>query len=201
MAVRYLLIAVLAYLLGCCNGAIITSKVFLKEDVRSHGSGNAGLTNFQRSYGGWLTLVVIGVDVVKAVLACLLGRWLVGSDNAMMLGGMCVIIGHMFPAFFGFRGGKGILSGAAVAATMDWRILAIILAVFLIAVVATRYVSLGSVLAASVYPFGFLWRFWGDWATVAMAALVAAGAIFMHRANIVRLLQGTERKLSFHSKR
>ena len=72
---------------------------------------------------------------------------------------------------------------------------------FLIAVVLTRYVSLGSCLAAVVYPFGFLWRFWGDWVTVAMAAVVAAGAIFMHRANIARLVQGTERKLSFHSKR
>ena len=201
MAFRYLLVAVLAYLLGCCNGAIITSKLFFKEDVRSHGSGNAGLTNFQRSYGGWLTLVVIGVDVVKAVLACLLGRWLVGSTTAMMLGGLCVIVGHMFPVFFGFRGGKGILSGAAVAATMDWRILLMILVVFLIAVVLTRYVSLGSCLAAAVFPFGFLWRFWGDWVTVAMAAVVAAGAIFMHRANIARLVQGTERKLSFHSKR
>ena len=201
MALRYLLVAALAYLLGCCNGAILTSKVFLKEDVRTHGSGNAGLTNFQRSYGGWLTLVVIAVDVIKAVLACLLGRWLIGSDSAMMLGGLCVIVGHMFPIFFGFRGGKGILSGAAVAAIMDWRIFLMILVVFAIAVALTRYVSLGSCLAAAVFPFGFLWRFWGDWATVIMAALVAAGAIVMHRANIVRLVQGTERKLSFHSKR
>lgn len=201
MFIRYLVIAVAAYLLGCCNGAILTSKLFLHEDVRTHGSGNAGLTNFQRSYGGGLTLVVTAIDILKAVLACLLGRWLVGTSSAMMLGGLCVIVGHMFPVFFGFRGGKGILSGAAVALTMDWRIFLIIIVVFVIAVALTRYVSLGSVLAAAVYPFGFLWCFWGDWATVVMAFLVSAGAIVMHRANIGRLLRGNERKLSFHSKR
>ena len=201
MAVRYLIIAVLAYLLGCCNGAIITSKLFLKEDVRTHGSGNAGLTNFQRSYGGWLTLVVVAVDVLKAVLACLLGTWLVGTDSAMMLGGVCAMIGHMFPVFFGFRGGKGILTGAAVAVMVDWRVFLIILAVFVIAVALTRYVSLGSVLGAAVFSLGFLLLSWGDWATIVLAFLAGIGAIVMHRGNISRLIHGTERKLSFHSKR
>ena len=129
MVVRWIVIAVVSYLLGCCNGAIITSKLFLREDVRTHGSGNAGLTNFQRSYGGKLTMVVTAIDVLKAVLACLLGRWLVGNSDAMMLGGLCAMIGHMFPVFFGFRGGKGILTGAAVAAVIDWRVFLIILAV------------------------------------------------------------------------
>ncbi len=200
MFVRFLIIAVVGYLLGCCNGAILTSKLFLKEDVRSHGSGNAGLTNFLRSYGGALTFVVTAVDVLKAVLACLLGKWLVGTSAAMMLGGMAAVAGHMFPAFFRFKGGKGILTGATVALCLDWRIFLIVIAVFAVAVLATRYVSLGSVLAAVCYPFCFLWRFWGDWGTVVMAFAIAIAAICLHHANISRLVHGTERKLSFHKK-
>ena len=198
MVIRYLSVAVAGYLLGCCNGAIIISRVFLHEDVRKHGSGNAGLTNFLRSYGGWLTYAVTAVDILKAVLACLFGWLLIGTDAGRMLGGLCAVVGHMFPVFFRFKGGKGILSGASVALCMDWRIFLIVIAVFLVFVLLTRYVSLGSVLAAAVYPFAFLWRFWGDWATVAMAFLIAAGAIVLHHANISRLLHGTERKLSFH---
>ena len=194
----YLLAAVLGYLLGCLNGAILTSRLLLHEDVRSHGSGNAGLTNFLRTYGGWLSVLVTAVDLLKAVAACALARLLTGTDCGAMLGGVAAVAGHMFPVFFRFQGGKGILSGAAVALAMDWRVFLIILAVFLVCVVATRYVSLGSVAAAAVYPFGFLWRFWGDWITVALAFLLAIAAIARHHANIARLLSGTERKLSLH---
>ena len=197
------LTAAAGYLLGNLNGAILISKYILREDVRTHGSGNAGLTNFFRSYSGGLTLVVLAIDVIKAVAAALLGGWLLSRsmgdpELGRMLGGSFAVLGHMFPVFFQFRGGKGILSSAALAGVMDWRILAVILAVFLVAVIATRYVSLGSCLGAVAYVPAFAWRFPGRAEILLIAAVMAVAALFMHRKNIQRLLSGTESKLSFH---
>ena len=195
---------VIGYALGNLNGAILTSRLLLKEDVRTHGSGNAGLTNFFRSYGGARTLLVLAVDVGKTVAAALLGGWLLGrfglADLGKMVGGVSTVFGHMFPAVFQFRGGKGILCGATLAGVMDWRILAVLLAVFLVAVVLTRYVSLGSCLGALVYPPAFALCFPGDTAILLLALLVAAAALFMHRANLVRLFRGTESRLTFRKK-
>ena len=119
-----LLSAVAAYFCGCFNGAVIVSKYILRDDVRNHGSGNAGLTNFHRTFGGGLTFVVILCDVLKAVLAVLLGSWLfVGNP---MLGkyfaALFCLLGHMFPCMFHFKGGKGILSGGTIALMIDWRV-------------------------------------------------------------------------------
>lgn len=200
MAWRIIVCALVGYVLGCMNGAIVISRLTQHEDVREKGSGNAGLTNFLRNYGGAVTLLVMLLDVGKVVAACLLGK-LIWSDEpelAKMLAGVSAMAGHIFPVFFGFRGGKGILSGAAVAVMMDWRIFAILIAVFLIAFLLTRYVSLGSILGAASFPITFGIFFpdqpwlWG------MAAVIGALAIFMHRGNIQRLLKGTERKTYLH---
>ncbi len=127
MLVFWIVIAALAgYLLGGINGAIIISRLLAHEDVRKKGSGNAGLTNFQRNYGNKGSLLVILVDVAKTVVACLLGGALLGqfgmADTGRMLGGAACMVGHMFPLMFGFHGGKGVLCGAALAACMDWRV-------------------------------------------------------------------------------
>ena len=190
------------YLLGTLNGAILISKWLMHDDVRTHGSGNAGLTNFFRTYGGIVTLLVIGIDVAKCVLACLLGRWLLPEYGiqAVMAAGVAVIFGHSYPVFAGFRGGKGILCGAALAGCADWRVLAIILGVFLIAVILTRFVSLGSVLAATAFAVSFCCFYWGNWVVCILAVLAAAFVILRHRQNIARLIQGTESKLTFHKK-
>lgn len=197
-----ILLMVVGYLLGNLNGAILVSKLLLKEDVRNHGSGNAGLTNFFRSYGGSTTLLVLVIDVLKAVAAALLGGWLLRQFNCVelgkMLGGTFAVLGHMFPVFFQFRGGKGILSSAALAGVMDWRVLLVILAVFIIAVVATRYVSLGSCLGAIAFTPAFAWCFPGNWIIILIAAILSIAALFMHRKNIRRLISGTENKLTFH---
>ena len=122
---RILVIFLGAYLLGNLNGAVVISRLIAHEDVRSKGSGNAGLTNFTRNYGSASSIFVILIDVGKAVAACLLGGLLLKDyglyQEGVALGGLCVILGLDFPALLGFRGGKGILSGVTVALMMDWR--------------------------------------------------------------------------------
>ena len=199
-----ILVCVLAgYLLGNLNGSVCISAL-MHDDVRSHGSGNAGLTNFIRNYGAGQALLVILIDAGKAVVACLVGGMILGPHGywleGLTLGGLAVMLGHDFPALLGFRGGKGILSGLFVAVSVDWRIALIILAVFAVAYLTTNYVSLGSVLAAVAFGIGFL-ILHNDaalvmWGGVIMSALT----VFMHRSNIVRLLKGEERKTDLFKK-
>ena len=199
-----LLIALTAYLLGNLNGAICMSTLLEKDDVRNHGSGNAGMTNFLRSYGGWKTLLVIAIDMGKAVLACLVGRYMLnglgyGLEGAMV-GAVAVSLGHDFPALLGFRGGKGILCGFAVALVLDWRVALILLAVFFAVFALTRYVSLSSVLAAAAFCVAFCVFHWDNPLFAAGGVFLGLLAIWMHRPNIVRLLNGTESKFSIHKK-
>lgn len=155
---RIVCCAAAGYLLGSCNGAIVVSHTCMHDDIRKKGSGNAGLTNFLRNFGGWATLLVVLMDMGKVVLACLLGRWLLPGNPqlGMMIAGAMTELGHIFPVFYGFRGGKGILSSAALAIMMDWRIFVIGFSLFLIIVFATHYVSLGSILAATAYAVLFV---------------------------------------------
>ena len=199
-----LLTAVAGYFLGCFNGAIIISKYILKNDIRKHGSGNAGLTNFLRVFGGKLTFAVIACDVLKAVLGMAIGNsffGLGGGDPLMgrFIGGIFVLLGHIFPIMFGFKGGKGILSGGTVALLMDWRVGVTVLALFIVLVAATRFVSLGSVAAGATFPFA-CWFFLGG-AYFPFGAAVGALVVFMHRENIKRLIKGEESKLSFKKKK
>ena len=188
------------YLLGNLNGAVSMSILF-NDDVRTHGSGNAGLTNFVRNFGYTKAGLVILIDVVKAVLACFVGRLILDSYGlpmeGMMLGAVSVSLGHDFPALLGFRGGKGILSGFAVATTIDWRCGLLILAVFIICVVLTKYVSLGSVLGAASLSAFFGVVYYQQPVVMIGGIFLGLMAIFMHRGNIARLLNGTERKFSF----
>ena len=158
-----LMVAVIAYFCGCFNGAVIVSKYILRDDVRNHGSGNAGLTNFYRTFGGPLTFVVILCDVLKAVVAVLLGGWLLGTvagangyaaneriSSMWALFGeywaaLFCLLGHMFPCMFHFKGGKGILSGGTIVWMIDWRIGLVVWVGFLLLFLLTKYVSLGSV--------------------------------------------------------
>lgn len=200
-----LLIGLLAgYLLGNLNGAVCISTLKAKEDVRTHGSGNAGLTNFVRNYGTRSSALVIAIDAVKTVLACLLCGLLLApyglQVEGKMLGGVAVTLGHNFPATLGFRGGKGIMCGAVIALCIDWRIFVILFAIFALAVMLTRYVSLGSVLVAAGFGAGFAIFYWDRPWVVAGAVFLAVLAIFMHRENIARLLHGTESKLSLKRK-
>ena len=204
-----LLAAVIAYFCGCFNGAVIVSKYILRDDIRTHGSGNAGLTNFFRTFGGPLTLVVILLDVVKAIVAILVGmllfRHLVLDDTLVITfakywAGLFCLLGHMFPCMFHFKGGKGILSGGTIAIMIDWRIALVVWGGFILLVALTRWVSLGSVWAAGSFPFAS-WFVYRDLVILVLAVVIGGLILYMHRANIGRLLRGQESKLTFHKKK
>ena len=191
--------AVIAYFCGCFNGAVIVSKYILRDDIRNHGSGNAGLTNFYRTFGGFLTLVVILTDVLKAVVALLAAGMLVGGTFGQYWAGLFCLLGHMFPCMFHFKGGKGILSGGAIAIMIDWRIALVVWGGFILLAVLTKYVSLGSVWAGASFPF-ISWYCYPYLAIVILAVLIGGLVVWQHRANIQRLLSGTESKFSLHKK-
>ena len=197
-------IAVLAYFLGCFNGAVVVSRYILRDDVRNHGSGNAGLTNFYRTFGGPLTLVVILSDAVKAVVAVLFAMWIAGSISPELItlskywAGMFCLLGHMFPVTF--RGGKGILSGGTIALMIDWRVALVVWGGFLILAIATRYVSLGSCWAGLSFPF-VTWFVYQDELIAVLAVIIGGLILFKHRGNMVRIVQGTESKFALHKKK
>lgn len=195
--------ALVGYLLGNMNGAVFTSRM-MHDDVRNHGSGNAGLTNFIRNYGAGKAALVIAIDALKAVFGCLIGGLLLKPygmyTEGAAIGGAAVMLGHTFPALLGFRGGKGILSGLFVAIMVDWHVALLILAVFAIAYLATWYVSLGSVLAAATFSVGFVIFHHSSPVVMVCGIFMGALAVFMHRENIARLVKGEERKTNLFKK-
>ena len=206
-----LFVAVVAYFCGCFNGAVIVSKYILHDDVRTHGSGNAGLTNFYRTFGGPLTFVVILCDVLKAVAAISFSKLIaapiivVGSETigfalAEYWAGLFCLLGHMFPCMFHFKGGKGILSGGTIVWMIDWRIGLVVWAGFLILFLLTKYVSLGSVWAGASFPFA-TWYFYPDPVIVILAFILGGLVLWKHRGNIARLIHGNENKFSIHRKK
>lgn len=201
------LAAACAYLLGSINFAIIISKLFAHQDIRDFGSGNAGLTNVLRTFGkGPAALVLIG-DFLKGVLSVVVGNLLfryLGGVEGFMLGGYIAaffaVLGHIYPIFHGFKGGKGILITAGVMLVLDPWVLCVILGVFILVVLLTKIVSLASICAAITYPIAtFAVELLTERGTAlidALLALLISGiVIYMHRANIRRLLNHTEPKL------
>lgn len=198
--------AVISYLLGCFNGAVIVSKYILRDDVRKHGSGNAGLTNFYRTFGGPLTFVVILTDVLKAVAAILIVRFLVeftGLDSQAPLdaywAGLFCMVGHMFPAMFGFKGGKGILSGGTIALMIDWRLALVCWGGFFLFVILTKWVSLGSLSTGITFPL-MTWVLYQNFILLALGLVIGFLIIWKHRGNLQRILKGEESKFSFRRK-
>lgn len=196
-AVVMLLPAVLGYLCGNINGAILISKYVFHEDVRTRGSGNAGLTNFCRNYGVKYAALVIALDALKMVaavlIACLVMGWTI---EAKLWGGLFCALGHMFPALYQFRGGKGILSCGTLVLLLDWRVALVAWGTFLLLAVLTRYVSLGSVVCSATAPVTLALCYPAHGFAVALMTVIAALVIWAHRGNIIRLLHGEERKFS-----
>ena len=193
----------LTYFLGCGNGAIIVSHFVIHDDVRSHGSGNAGLTNFYRIYGARYALLVILFDMGKMVVStlisgymfhCLYNDWTLG----VLIGGLGCILGHLFPAFYGFKGGKGILSSSMLVIMLDWRMALIAWGLFMILWLVTRYVSLGSLAAAASVGVSSFFLYDRP-VYIIMCCALAVLVIWSHRSNIKRLLTGTESKFKWHT--
>lgn len=198
-----LITVLVGYLLGNLNGSVSISALS-NDDIRSHGSGNAGLTNFFRTFGGWKTALVALIDCGKAVIACLAGGLLMQPyglyQEGLMIGAIAVSVGHDFPALLGFRGGKGILCGVTVAAVIDWRIAVMIFAIFVIVYAITKYVSLGSVCGSVGIAVGFCIFHHENLFLMLGGIFLGLLAIFMHRTNIARLVKGTESRVHLSKK-
>lgn len=194
---KIILIALIAYLLGSFCASIPLSRRCCGGDVRLYGSGNAGATNMARVYGLKAGLATLLLDMLKTVAAMLLGEYFMGGAGKAVAGAFC-IIGHCFPLYFEFRGGKGVSVGAALGLMTGLPVLGIIMAVFFTTAAISRKVSLGSVTAAVSLPLA-------SWLTLAgeeiimMNVFSAALVVFMHRGNISRLIKGTEP--DFHPKK
>lgn len=195
---KLFIIAAISYLCGSFSSSVVVSKVFLHKDLRDYGSGNAGLTNSYRLMGGKLTLLVLLGDVLKAVIGVSIGGWLMGPLGRLIAGAF-VMVGHMFPLFFGFRGGKGVLTGATMLLLFDWRVFLIAFSLFVLSVAITRWVSLGSILGALSFPIT-TYIFYHDVTMTILAALMGGAVIVAHHGNIGRILSGTERRFTFGGK-
>ena len=204
MWLNVLICILCAYLLGNLNGSVCISAL-MHDDVRSHGSGNAGLTNFVRNFGAVRGIFVVLTDGGKAVLSCLAGALLLKDygtyELGATIGGLAVMLGHDFPVLLGFKGGKGILSALFIGLTVDWRIAVIGLAVFAIIYVISGYVSLGSICGASTYAVCFVVFYYDQLPVMICGVIMSALAVFMHHGNISRLLKGTERKTNLFAKK
>ena len=205
MRTLYLILtAIIGYCLGSINGAIIAGFFVHHKDVRRYGSRNAGLTNYYRNFGTPGLVVLVLIDVLKAVIAVLIGGALMNRVEArevgMLFAGFCVILGHMFPALFQFRGGKGVLSGVTMAFLVDWRVGLCCLLTFLILVLFKRSVSLGSIVGSALCPV-YLWVFGHEKLSIILGALCALLIVVKHAENIVRLIGGTERRIDLGGSR
>ena len=205
-----IIIAIVAYLIGSISFSVIFSKKFAGFDVREKGSKNAGTTNVLRTVGKKAAALTLLCDVLKGVVAVLIafliGLWVEGVNRALLLqiAGICVVLGHLFPIFFKFKGGKGVATSLGVLLTINWQIGLICLVFAIVIMALTKMVSLGSIMAAILFPV--LTIFIGqnylvpDANYVVFGIILAALVVFLHRTNIQRILEGKENKLSFGKK-
>lgn len=216
--IKFLCIAVTAiasYLFGSFNSALIVCRLLKHDDIRNYGSKSAGLTNVLRVYGKLPALITLLCDLFKGVIAVVLARFVVTNilgvqffGDGLFIGyvaGVCVVLGHIFPLYYGFKGGKGVLTACTTMLAVDPVTTLLCLAVFIIIVSITKYVSLGSIVSMVFYPIltGItqLCRGYDSvWINVLFAVLLAVLIIYKHKANIIRLKSHEENKLSFKSK-
>jgi len=202
----YIIVAIIAYLIGSINFSVILSKKMAGFDLREKGSGNAGTTNMLRTVGKKGAAITLVLDVLKGVIAIFLAK-LIGIiwkdlDGALLvqLAGILVVVGHTFPIFFKFKGGKGVATSLGVLLTLNWQIGLICLVFALVLIVLTQMVSLGSIAAAILYPvltifIGQNYIVPGNY--IISSIILAVIVVFNHRENVKRLLSGTENRISF----
>lgn len=217
--IAFILIAIVSYLLGSLNFGVILSNHVKKDDVRNHGSGNAGTTNMLRNYGKGIALMTIIGDMLKVFIAIAVAFLIVRYTPALLgntgeislqsldtnmfiksLAGFFCVLGHIFPCYFRFKGGKGVATAGGMVFAIDWRIALILLAVFIIIVAVTKYVSLGSIIMAILYPV-FIFIFHRSIVLTVIAAVFTVVVIAAHKENIKKLIHHTESKIDFKSKK
>ncbi len=218
LIIKYILIAVIAYLLGSLNFSIILSEVVKKKDIRDSGSGNAGATNMLRTYGkkaavgtmiGDILKVALGIIIAFAILdvpmkyifsnpadAAEIQRVMLYKEFA----GLFCVLGHIFPLYFKFKGGKGVAACTGMVIIVDWRIALILFVIFIGVILISKWISLGSIVIALLYPV-LIFAFYKNFILAAVALLFTAIVIVAHRENIKRLANGTENKISFKNKK
>ena len=202
----YIIVALVAYLIGSVSFSVIISKKMAGFDVREKGSGNAGATNMLRSVGTKAAVLTLLCDALKGVVAIIfaiiVGAIAKNSDKALLvqIAGILVVIGHTFPVFFNFKGGKGVATSLGVLLITNWQIGLICLVFALILMALTRFVSLGSIAAAILFPVLTVFiheNYLVSGNYVIFAIIMAVLVVFNHRSNVKRLLEGKENKLSF----
>ncbi|MBQ3330537.1 MAG: glycerol-3-phosphate 1-O-acyltransferase PlsY [Ruminococcus sp.] len=216
---------IIAYLIGSINPAILITRIVTGKDIRTMGSGNAGFTNVLRSVGKGPAIATIACDYIKGILAVAIGWWIfsaltVTNDVSPVeyvkygryLAGVCVIIGHAFPIYFGFKGGKGVVTANALMLVVDWRVFLMILGTFLIIFFITKIISLGSIACAALYPvYTLVITYFCDYLpnlgtpnelrfrfvliSTGCAFIVGAIVIIMHNENLKRLFNGEEKRI------
>ena len=191
---KLLLCAIAGYLLGSISVSILVTEYIFHADLRQQGSGNAGATNAARVYGLGAGVLTFAGDFAKSILAMLLGRGL-GGVTGLAVGGAACLLGHCFPVYYGFRGGKAVSAGAAAALAIDWRVFVIALAVFAVAALLSRTASVSSMSAALAVGISSVFLA-PTAAQRILGVFTGVLVIVMHRSNIRRLLAGTEPK--FH---
>ena len=218
LIIKYILIAVIAYLLGSLNFSIILSEVVKKKDTRDSGSGNAGATNMLRTYGkkaavgtmiGDILKVALGIIIAFAILdvpmkyifsnpadAAEIQRVMLYKEFA----GLFCVLGHIFPLYFKFKGGKGVAACTGMVIIVDWRIALILFVIFIGVILISKWISLGSIVIALLYPV-LIFAFYKNFILAAVALLFTAIVIVAHRENIKRLAKGTENKISIKNKK
>ncbi len=212
IVVKYLLIAVISYLLGSLNFSIILSRTVAKKDIRESGSGNAGATNMLRTYGKHFAVLTMLGDILKVALAILIAFLILNAPleyflkiaadketaatmiNYKEFAGFFCVLGHIFPLYFKFKGGKGVAACTGMVILVDWRIALILFVIFVLTIVISKMISLGSIIIAVLYPV-LIAVFYQNLLLILIAVLFAAIVIVAHRANIKRILNGTENKL------
>ncbi|HHV95732.1 MAG TPA: glycerol-3-phosphate 1-O-acyltransferase PlsY [Clostridiaceae bacterium] len=187
-----ILCGVIGYLLGSINTSVVTGK-FYGVDVRQHGSGNAGATNTLRVLGKKAAIMVLIGDILKGLVTCVITNSIAGQTGAIV-GGAAAIVGHNWPLYFGFKGGKGVLTSITVMFYLDWQISLILVAIFAIVVLISRYVSLGSILGAIALPVLMI-LFGREIKLIIFSAALAVLVVAKHHSNIKRLVNGTESKI------
>lgn len=215
--IKFALVILVSYLLGSLNFSIIFSKGVVKEDIRESGSGNAGATNMLRTYGKKFALLTMLGDIIKVAVAIIIVFLILGTpvkylfsqpaDAAELqkvmfikqFAGFFCVLGHIFPVFFKFKGGKGVAACTGMVIMVDWRIALILFAIFVIIVFISKWISLGSIIIAILYPV-LIYAFYRNTIITLIALVFAIIVIVAHRQNIKRILNKSENKISFKKK-